>query len=367
MSGLAFESPLGPRVVIAGRERDYFSGTGYLGLHNHPQVIEAAVRAIQRYGMSTATSRGGYGEHPLYDELERQVCAYFEAESALYFASGYLGGMILVQGLAERFERIFVDEAAHYSLRDAARASTKPLHFFHHRDSGDLAECLRRHLGRGERPLVLTDGLFPISGEVAPLDEYLSLLQPYDGMLGVDDAHGAGVLGQNGRGSAEWLGVSQSASLQVCATLSKALGGYGGVLTGCRERIGEIEQHSKVYVAASPPPLPAAAAAARAVEIARTEPQRRQLLWENVARAREGLRRLGWDLPDSPVPILCLRARPSVDLARLRAGLFEHDICVAHVTSYSSTPPGGALRIAIFATHTPEQIERLVDTLGKLL
>lgn len=367
MSGVAFQTPLGARVVIGGRERDYFSGTGYLGLHNHPAVMQAAMQAVQCYGMSTATSRGGYGEHAVYDELESQICAFFEAQDALYYASGYLGGMILVQGLAERYEHIFVDEAAHYSLRDAARASGKPLHFFHHRDASHLAESLRLHLAAGERPLVLTDGLFPISGEVAPLDEYFPLLQAYDGLLGVDDAHGVGVLGQNGRGAAEWLGLSGAKNVQVCATLSKALGGYGGILFGSRARIHNMENHSRLYVAASPPPLPVAAAAAKALEIARNEPQRRQQLWENVALARAGLRRLGWELPDTPAPILCLRARPGVDLARLRAELFERDICVAHVTSYSSTPPGGALRIAIFATHTADQIERLVDTLGKLL
>ncbi|GIV62891.1 MAG: 8-amino-7-oxononanoate synthase/2-amino-3-ketobutyrate coenzyme A ligase [Bellilinea sp.] len=367
MSGLAFETPLGARVVIAGRERDYFSGTGYLGLHNHPLVIEAALQAMQRYGMSTATSRGGYGEHAVYDELERQVCAFFDAQAALYYASGYLGGMILVQGLAGHFERIFVDESAHYSLRDAARASGKPLHFFRHRDPAHLEESLRLHLAAGERPLVLTDGLFPISGEVAPLDAYLPLVQAREGLLGVDDAHGVGVLGENGRGTAEWLGVSRAEGVQVCATLSKALGGYGGIAFGSRERMGELERLARVVVAASPPPLPVAAAAAKALEIARNEPQLRRRLWENVALAREGLCRLGWELPDSPAPILCLRARPGVDLARLRIGLFERDICVAHVTSYSSTPPGGALRVAIFATHTREQIERLVDTLAKLL
>jgi len=367
MSGLAFETPLGARVVIAGRERDYFSGTGYLGLHNHPAVIQAAVQAVQRYGMSTATSRGGYGEHSLYDELNRQAAAFFGEDGILYYASGYLGGMILVQGLAEQYDQIFLDEAAHYSLRDAARASGKPLHLFHHRDASHLAESLRLHLGAGERPLVLTDGLFPISGEVAPLDAYLPLVQAWDGLLGVDDAHGVGVLGENGRGSLEWLGLGGAESVQVCATLSKALGGYGGILFGSRARISEMENHSRVYVAASPPPLPVAAAAAKALEIARSEPQRRQRLWENVALARAGLRRLGWELPDTPAPILCLRARPGVDLARLRAGLFERDICVAHVTSYSSTPPGGALRIAIFATHTAEQIERLVEALRNLL
>ncbi|MEW6180332.1 MAG: pyridoxal phosphate-dependent aminotransferase family protein [Chloroflexota bacterium] len=367
MSATGFESPLGARVVIAGRERDYFSGTAYLGLQNHPQVLQAARQALERYGLSTGTSRGGYGEHVVYDEVERQVCAFFETGSVLYYASGYLGGMILAQGLAERYERIFVDESAHYSLRDAARASGKPLHFFRHRESGHLAECLNRHLGAGERPLVLTDGLFPISGETAPLNEYLPILQRYDGLLGVDDAHGVGVLGEHGRGTVEWLGLSGAEQVQVCATLSKALGGYGGILIGSAERIAEMERLSRVYVAASPPPLPVAAAAARALEIARTEPQRRERLWENVALARSGLRRLGWELSDTPSPILCLRARPGVNLARLRAELFASDICVAHVTSYSSTPPGGALRIAIFATHSREQIERLVGTLEKLL
>lgn len=367
MSDLSFQTPLAPRVVIAGRERDYFSGTGYLGLHNHPAVMQAAMETIQRYGMSTATSRGGYGEHPVYDELNRQAQAYFDAPCALYYASGYLGGAILVQGLRERFERVFIDEAAHYSLHDAARASGKPLHPFRHLDAHDLARQLSTYLKAAEHPLVLSDGVFPISGEVAPLGNYLHLLQPYNGWLGVDDAHGVGILGDNGRGTPEWLGVPTGAPVQACATLSKALGGFGGILCGSVERLNELERHSRVYVAASPPPLPAAAAAARALEIARTEPQRRQQLWRNVALARSGLRALGWELPDSPVPILCLRARPGVDLACLRAELFARDICVAHVTAYSSTPPGGALRIAIFATHSHEQIERLVEVMSKLL
>lgn len=366
MTDLSLQSPVGPRVMVAGRERDYFSGTGYLGLHNHPQVSAAAIAAIQRYGMSTATSRGGYGEHPLYERLAGEITAFFGSQASLYYASGYLGGMILTQGLRERYEAIFIDEGSHFSLWDAARASGRPLHSFRHLDSEALGQALRVNLEPGQRPLVMSDGLFPISGELAPLAEYLAAAQAHGGGLAVDDAHGLGVLGANGRGTLEELGVDGEGAWW-CGTLSKGLGGFGGIIAANREQAAELERNSRVYVAASPPPLPAAAAAAAALAVARQEPERRQRLWENVALARRGLRALGWDLPDSHAPILCLRARPGVDLARLRAGLFERDVCVAHVTKYSSTPAGGALRIAIFATHSREQIERLAAELGALL
>jgi len=363
---LGLESPVGPRVRIAGRERDYFSGTGYLGLQSDPRVLAAAQSALQRFGLSTATSRGGYGEHPLYKALEAEACTYFATERALYFASGYLGMTLLVQGLRRHYEHIFVDEAAHFSVWDAARLSGVSVTPFHHLDSEHLERQLRQHLRPTERPLVLSDGLFPISGDIAPLPDYLKLVQPYDGLVALDDTHAVGVLGQNGRGTPDYWNVN-SPNCYTTLTLSKALGGYGGLIADSLARIEGLLEHSAVYVAASPPPLPMAAASAEALRIARTEPHRRWQLWENVALARAGLRRLGWDVQQSPSPIICLRARPGVDLAEVQCRLFEADICVAHVTRYSSTPPGGALRIAIFATHAPAQIERLIKTLERLL
>src|SRR6266545_2856213 len=127
MADFRMRGPLGPRVVIEGRERDYFSGTGYLGLHNHPRVLQAAVDAIQEYGMTTATSRGGYGDHILYDGLEAEARDYFAAERVLYYPSGYMSALILAQGLRERYERIFIDDWAHYSLWDGARSTGKPI------------------------------------------------------------------------------------------------------------------------------------------------------------------------------------------------------------------------------------------------
>lgn len=352
--------------MIAGRQRDYFSGTGYLGLQSHPRVLQAAVEALQRYGLSTATSRGGYGEHSIYDELESQLRAFFDAQSVLYFSTGYLGAAVLAQGLRQRCERIFIDDGSHFSVWDGARAANKPVVGFRHRDVNHLQQQLKAELRPGERPLVLSDGVFPISGEMAPLAGLLEAVAPFEGWVGLDDAHAVGAIGLHGRGTPDELQVA-AGQWVTSGTLSKALGGYGGIVSGPAELLGELERNTRVTVGASPPPLPVAAASACALAIARAEPQLRQQLWTNVARARSNLRTLGWALEDSRVPILCLGARPGVDLARLKDGLFERDICVAHVRNYSSTPVGGALRIAIFASHSAEQIDRLATELGRLL
>jgi glycine C-acetyltransferase/8-amino-7-oxononanoate synthase len=358
------DTPVGPRVVIQGRERDYFSGTGYLGLHSHPQVLEAATQAIGRYGLATATSRGGYGEHALYDALEAEARRFFEAERVLYYPSGYMSAVILAQGLRDRYERIYLDESSHYSLWDGARSADRPIETFRHLDAQSLAERLRETLRPGERPLVLSDGVFPITGEIAPVPDYLAVVEPYEGAwICLDDAHATGAIGARGRGTLDYHQIDTPNAL-AGHTLSKAIGGYGGVIAANAPLAGALERGSRVCVGASPPPLPVAAAAAKALELA-ANPALRQTLWKNVARARAGLRALGWNLEDTPVPILCLRSRPGIDLGALKDGLFERDVCVAHVRSYSSTPPGGALRIAIFANHTTEQIDRLVAAVGE--
>jgi 8-amino-7-oxononanoate synthase len=358
------ESPAGARTVFNGREMDYFAGTGYLGLQNHPSVVDAAKEAIQRYGLTTATSRGGYGEHPVYDELENEACAYFGAERVLYFASGYLGISILTQATNNRFEHIFIDSSAHFSLWDAAYATNLPITPFHHLSPQNLAEQLQSELHPRERPLVLSDGVFPVSGEIAPLPEYLAMIKPVKGLIYLDDAHAVGVLGKNGRGTPEFYDIKDERCC-TSATLAKALGGYGGVIWGTEEWANRIDRASRICVGASPPPLVVAAASASALAVARNTPELRNRLWDNVAQARAGLRNLGWGLADTPVPILCLESRPRISLERIKKKLFEHAIAVELVRSYTSTPAGGALRIAIFATHSHEQIDRLIGAIGR--
>jgi 8-amino-7-oxononanoate synthase len=362
------ESPVGPRVQINGRWRDYFSGCGYLGLQSHPGLLRAASEGLQRYGLGTATSRGGYGEHPLYRAVERAAADYWRAERAIYYVTAYLGNAVLLQGLRGEYERIFVDDASHYSVWDGVRAVGAPFHAFRHLDADDLAEQLCAHTASGERPLVISDGVFPISGEIAPAPAYVAALAPYGGgVLCLDDAHATGVLGEHGWGTLEHWGLAGRERCFGAHTLSKALGCHGGVIAGDAAFVEQLSRNAKALVGTSPSPLPAAAASVWALEFMRGDTELRGRLRANVGRARAAFRALGWDLPDSPVPIICLRARAGVDLPRVQAELFASDICVAHITSYSSTPEGGALRVAISAAHEIGQIDRLVDVLGRLI
>jgi len=360
------ESPIGPRVTINGREVDYFCGTGYLALQSHPDVIRATEETLKKYGVSTATSRGGFGEHPVYDELEKQACAYFDAEKALFFPSGYMGMGILLQTDTTTNDHIFIDSDAHYSLWDAAQASTRIITVFRHRSPDDLAAKIRAELLPGERPLVISDAVFPISGELVPLPDYLSVVDSYNGHIFLDDAHGMGVLGDYGRGILDHFKLIPE-RVKVSGTLAKALGGYGGIITGPAEWIDLVDQNSGVMIGASPPPLVTAAASAKALEIARINPELRDQLQVNVKQARDGLRTIGWDLEETPVPIICLPAPDGKKLAELSATLFEQGIAVDHVRNYTSTPSGGALRVAICARHSREQIDRLVQTLAQLV
>jgi 7-keto-8-aminopelargonate synthetase-like enzyme len=339
-------------------------------LQDHPALTEAAIAAIRRYGLTTATARGGFGEHPLLLELEKALASSFAAEAGVVLPSGYLSNLALLQGLVEGDHHLFVDEAAHYSVWDAARSIAGAITPFRHRDAGDLARQLRAHLRLGQRPLVLGDGVFAVSGTVAPLADYAAVLASYEGAaLCVDDAHAVGVLGRHGRGTAEYWWGEEKPPVPVftAATLSKALGGYGGFLVGSAVWIARVRERSAAYQGSSPPPLPTVAAALAALDLFRREPERRARLQANVAYARAGLRRLGWELPDAPVPILCLPARPGFEPDRVQTHLLSRGLAVGYIRRYAGAPAGGALRIALFATHTTAQIDRLIEALGEVL
>lgn len=358
------QSPAGAVTVINGREMDYFCGCGYLGLQNHPAVLAASAEALENYGLSTATSRGGYGEHPVYDELEKQAALTLGCERLLYFASGYMGAAILVQSHLLAGDHFFLDDNAHFSLWDAAAMSNHPVSSFHHLDPASLANALRTELQHDERPVLLTDGLFPISGEIAPLADYLEFLRPLHGRLIVDDAHAAGVLGAHGRGTLEHYGINDPNCFST-ATFNKALGGYGGYICGSASFIKSLEQNSRIFIGSSPPPLPAAAASAKALQILREEPSLLEHLRQNTGYLRSGLRDNGWNVAETLSPIICLQAEGKANLLKIRNRLFKQGIAVEYVTSYPSTPPGGGIRLAVFATHTKAQLDKLIEALDR--
>jgi 7-keto-8-aminopelargonate synthetase-like enzyme len=369
------QSPPGAETVIDGRRYLYFAGTAYLGLQGHPEVIRAACEATQRYGIGSATNRAWFGTTPPLLEVERRAAELFAAEDAFYYVSGYVGHPILLAALAEQFDALFLDQLAHYSAREAVRLAGLPVHEFGHRDPAALAESLRTKLPRGGRPLTVSDGVFPVVGTIAPVAEYCEILANYPGSaLSIDDAHALAVLGPRGRGTFEHAGLLQQRGVNgepgdcpqlfLCGTLSKAVGGFGGIIPGSRAFIARLKAASHYYDGASAVPVPAAAGTARALELIQADPGLRTRLWENVAAVKQGLRRLGLAADDTPVPIVCLTMGTAEDMQRVQQELMRRGIVVAYADRYSGVGPTGALRLAIFATHTQAMIAQLLDTLG---
>ena len=360
----------GARAIINDKEVDYFCGCGYFGFQGRAELIEAACQAVRKYGLGSATSRLRYGNNPVLLAVERNAAKFFEAEDAVYYASGYLGSSILLQGLSDDYDVIFVDRESHYSVRDGALLAGKPVFTFAHRDADDLASQLRKHLGPAQRPLVISDGVFAVSGQIAPIPDYINALERYDPfILCVDDAHATGVIGEKGHGSFEYYGLS-GARLYSSGTLSKALGGYGGIIAGDKALRSKLVARSRMVFAASAPPTPAAAATAKALEILHNHPELRKKLWDNVAYAKNGLRALGFQIDQTPVPIICLSSK-TAKLEMLPQELLARGIAIsrwyAGSEAYSSVPAGGAIRIAIFATHYKEQIDRLINQIRVLV
>src|SRR5689334_11258290 len=205
------QSPPGAETVLNGRRYLYFDGTGYLGLQGHPDVIAAERAAVDLYGVHTATSRNGYGTAPPHDEVERRAAEFLGAEAALYLVTGYGVNFAIAAALSPVVDFCVMDETAHDCLREAARwlenLKSPPVKF-RHRDVGHAAEMLREHCRPGWRPLLMADGLFPMSGSISPLEEYVEVLKKYEGsMLLVDDAHGVAAVGESGKGSLEVAGI----------------------------------------------------------------------------------------------------------------------------------------------------------------
>ena len=367
------QSPPGPSTVIDGRRYLYFVGTGYLGLQGHPELIRAACEAARQYGIGSATTRAGFGNTQPTLDVERLAAELLASETAFYLPSGYPAAGVLAAAVACDTDAVFVDELSHYSVLEAARSTARPVTAFSHRDADHLRTVLEKHLGPSQRPLVMTDGVFAARGRIAPLADYLNVLGRYPGaMLLVDDAHALGVLGANGRGTFEHAGLYQGintdgGSRWLCGTLSKAVGGYGGIVPGTRSLVQRLKSASHWYDGASPLPAPIAAATARGLELLLAQGGLRTALWANVGLMKSGLRQMGLDVDDTPVPIICLAMGTADAMRRVQGAMREHGILIAYMAAYSGLGPEGALRLAVFANHTQPMIEEFLDRFRQLI
>ena len=346
-------------VRYRNRKLSYFGGCDYFRLASHPAVLDALQDGARKYGLNVAASRTTTGNHLLYEKLEKQLTKFFGVESAVLVSSGYVTGLVVAQALAGSFSHVLLDERAHVSLIDAAGLFGCPMLTFKHRSVTDCRRALQR-CGKGAKPILLTDGLFAHDGAVAPIREYLELLRP-DGWLLIDDAHGAGVLGANGRGTPEHFVVGRKRIIQT-VTLSKAFGVYGGAVLGSHSLIRKIQTMSRLFVGNTPLPLPLIQAALKSLELFQKDASLRQRLHRNTDHVKNILRAAGWSLPETPGPIVSLTLRKPDEVAQLKKKLLAQRIFPPFIC-YPGGSTSGYFRFVISSEHSPSQLDRLISVL----
>ena len=346
-------------VRYRGRTLSYFGGCDYFRLASHPVVLAAVRDGLRRFGLNVAASRLTSGDHRVYGKLEKQLATFFRAEAALLVSNGYVTSLAAAQALTGQHSHALIDERAHVALQDATPFLDCPVLKFKHRDPDDFERAVRR-CGRGSRLVVLTDGMFGHDGSVAPLQAYLKRL-PRDGLLLVDDAHGAGTLGQTGGGAVEFEGVSRARVVQ-CVTLSKAFGVYGGAVICGRRLRDQIVAHSRLFAGSTPLPLPLAHAANAALCVVKSDRTLRSRLSRNADHVKDGLRGAGLALSEAPGPILPICFKRPQTCQRLQQALLRAEIWPPFI-KYPGGPATGYFRFAISSEHTQRQLDDLVNVL----
>lgn len=350
----------GARMVIDGRSITNFTGCCYLGICDQKELLDAATNAIREYGSLGQIPRHYGCLAPPYLEAEKAAVEYFETESALFFAAGYLFASMALQGLASDYDVIFLDEKAHYSLCDGAAATRKPVYRFRHADAKDLACVMKENLKEGQVPMVATDGMFPTFGNVPPLDEYYKIIEPYQGWIVVDESHSFGVLGENGRGAIEKHGLSRERVIGG-GSMAKAFCAYGAVAVGSKKAIDALLLSPPARGAAGGMTA-AAAMSAASLRYVKSHPQLLVKLRENTQYLKTGLLTLGIEVEMNDSPAATFTLGTADNMKRIQAELMDNDVCIIY-SQYVGAGPEGVLRCSIFADHTQNDIDLFLNML----
>jgi 8-amino-7-oxononanoate synthase len=359
------QSGQGVRVRLGGREFLNFSSNDYLDLAGDRRLARAAARAAVRYGTGAGASPLVSGHLPPVRALERDLARWEETEAALVFSSGFATNLAVVGSLAGKPDAVFSDAYNHASLIDGCRLSGACVHVYRHLDLGHLADLLGTEGGRARRRLIVSDSVFSMDGDLAPVRELLGLAERFDALLVLDEAHATGVLGASGRGVTDGLTPSQRTSdrLIKVGTLSKALGAQGGFVCGPRRLIAWLVNHARPYVFSTALAPPAAAAARAALRVIVGEPQRRECLLRLAEDLRRELRGLGYDVGRSDcqiVPVIVGEPRRAVALSRR---LQAEGLLVPAIRPPSVPEGTSRLRVSLSAGHTPADVGRLAAAL----
>jgi 8-amino-7-oxononanoate synthase len=353
-----------PVVVYQGQELVMLGSNNYLGLTNHPEVKEAAAMALAIYGTGCAGSRLLNGTLDLHVQLENKLAEFMGREAALVFSTGYQVNLGVLSCLLDRQDIAFLDALDHACIIDGARLGFGRSHKFRHNDMADLEKKLAQAKD-DKGKLIVVDGVFSMEGDLAPLDRIVALAKQYGARVMVDDAHGLGVFGQNGRGTPEHFDIEGDVDL-VMGTFSKALATVGGFITGDQYVVDHIKHSARSAIFSAAPPPASVAAALKAVEIVEREPERRKRLWENTEFMLKELRGLGFDTGHSESPVIPLVIGSDMDVYVMATKL-EHEGVFVNPVVTPAVPEGQAMiRTSYMATHERPHLERSLEAFAKV-
>jgi len=355
-------SEVGNYIISNGRRYSYFAGNNYLGLAGNAVIKAAVIRAVEKYGVNFSASRHTTGTADIHLELESELASFKGKEDAVIFASGYLGNSILLEVLRGSYSKVFIDQSAHASIISAIPADVARVIFYDHCDADHLDHLLDHN--RDSAPLVITDGIFPLTGEIAPLDRIYPVVRKHNGILVVDDAHATGILGDTGKGTPEHFGICGEDRIHQTETMSKALGGYGGFISGSRVLTALIRERSATYQASTALPPPIVAAGIASLRILGDNPGLRHQLLETAWRLREEIGGMGYRTTDHRTPIIPV-ILDTPDKARGLSLFLEENGVIAPFMNYPVRKELHQIRIAVSVSHTELQISQLLDLLKK--
>jgi 8-amino-7-oxononanoate synthase len=356
----------GTEVVINGRKLVMIGSNNYLGLTTHPKVRQAAIEAIRKYGTSCTGSRFLNGTLHLHKQLEEELADFVGMEAALVFSTGYQTNLGTISALVGKGDVVITDKEDHASIIDGCRLSYGKMLRFRHNDMADLERVLEK-CDPDQGRLVVIDGVFSMGGDIAPLPEIIPVCKRHNARLMVDDAHSVGVLGENGRGTAAYFGVTEDVDL-IMGTFSKSFASLGGFIAGGESVIHYIQHHARSLIfSASMPPANVAACLA-ALDVMRTEPERPKRLLAIADKMRAGYQRLGYDTGASETPVIPIMIGEEMPTFMMWRALFDAGVYTNAVIPPAVPPNQSLLRTSYMATHTDEQMDRvlmLFEQVGK--
>lgn len=348
---------------IDGKKVTSFCSNDYLGLSNHPEIIDAAIESTRQFGTGSGASRLISGNHILYEELEKKLARFKSTKSSLIFSSGYLANIGVITTFAGRNDTIFCDKLSHASIVDGCILSRAQVVRFHHNDVSDLQNKIKKIKTSGKR-IIITEGLFSMDGDIAPLSEISQISKDYDCLLIVDDAHGTGVLGENGKGSAELSNCESGINIQI-GTLSKALGSLGGFVATSDTIKNYLINKSRPFIFTTALPPAVLAAAIKAIDLIENNRELRKSLIANWKHLRQGLSSSGFKVLSETGPIIPVLIGEPGKAVLFSQKLMDRGFYVPAIRPPAVEKGKSRLRLTVSANHGTEQIDSLMEAMSK--